>query len=280
MDRGYGNEIIEDDVTRIVRQAFGIDEDRLLRDFLLAQTEIGDDQIPPESEDGFARLLGKLKERSIQPKYLKNSAETEFASGSLVSAGRRPRRLKRMVRVAAVAAVLMTMVFGMSITARARKWYAYNVREREVAGADIIYNKATALTQDDSLEKAYQQIQDELGIETLRLTYLPKGMLFKKLNIGKNSVTMVFEYNGKNVYIVQRQGLDGSSYNVNSDRKQYSIVYNSLCEREIPIQINSLVDGEKEFQVQIIAQDNCYLIEGVMEYPEFEQIIEGVYISQ
>lgn len=280
MNRAYGKEIIEDDVTRIVRQAFGIDEDKLLRDFLLAQTEIGDDQIPPESEDGFDRLLGKMKERNIQPKYLRNHSEMAFTTINGTAAVRRPRRLKSMARLAVVAAALMTMVLGMSITTRARKWYAYNVREREAVGADVIYNKATAMTQDDVLEKAYQQIQDELGIDVLRLSYIPERMELEKLDLGKNNVTMAFEYNEKMVYVVQKQGVSGSSYNITSDSQIYKTVYNSLLKKEIPVQMSILSDGEKEFQVQIIDQDNCYQIEGVMEYLEFEQIIEGVYISQ
>lgn len=280
MNRAYGKEIIEDDVTRIVRQAFGIDEDRLLRDFLLAQTEIGDDQIPPESEDGFDRLLGKMKERNIKPQYLRNHSEMAFTTRNGNAAVRRPRRLKSMARLAVVAAALMTMVLGMSITTRARKWYAYNVLDREVSGADITYNKATLLEPGDTLENAYQQIQDELGMDVLRLSYIPEGMILKKVTSSKNSATLVFQYDEKLIYIVQQQGVNGSSNNFTSDRQVYSTVYNTLLNQEIVIQTNQLADGAKEFHVEFTAKDNYYLIEGVMEYATFEQIIEGVYINQ
>lgn len=59
MDRDYEKAIIEDDLDRLVRQAFGVDEDQLMHDFLLAQTEIREDQIPPEPEDGFDQLIKK-----------------------------------------------------------------------------------------------------------------------------------------------------------------------------------------------------------------------------
>lgn len=279
MNRAYGKEIIEDDVTRIVRQAFGIDEDKLLRDFLLAQTEIGDDQIPPESEDGFDRLLGKMKERNIQPRYLRNHSEMAFTTINGTAAVRRPRRLKSMARLAVVAAALMTMVLGMSITTRARKWYAYNVLDREVSGADMTYNKATLLEPGDALENAYQQIQDELGIDVLRLSYIPEGMIFEKVTSNKNSATLVFEYQENTVYIVQQQGVNGSSNNFTSDRQVYSTIHNTLLDKEIVIQTNQLIDGEREFHVEFTAKDNYYLLEGVMDYTEFEQIIEGIYIN-
>lgn len=285
MDRGYEKEIIEDDVTRVVRQAFGVNEDKLLRDFLLAQTEIKDDQIPPESEDGFERLLEKMKERNIKPSYLREHAASSGQSEITLdpidgnSMSRRPRRLKTIIKIAVVAAALMAMVLGMGITSRARRSYTYKVMERDVSGVDVVYNRGAEMKQEDALETSYKQIQKELNIATLKLSYIPENMILKKVDIIKNRATMFFEFEGKIIYVLQMQGIDESSFNVASDKKVYKSLYNSLLEKEMQIYMNQLIDGEKEFQVQVMDQNNYYMIQGIMKYEEFEQIIQGIYIS-
>lgn len=293
MDRDYDKEIIEDDITRIVRQAFGVDEDQILRDFLLAQTEIKDDQIPPEPEDGFEQLLKKMKDRNIRPKYIHasdniiriadespdaNAGEAASRTGS-TSHTRRPRRLKTLVKVAVVAAVLMAMVFGMGITARARRRYTYNVTERDVVGADIMYDKGNILNQEDMLADAYQKIQDELGIDVLKLGYIPPGMILQNVAIDKNRAKMTFSYNGKSIYVIQQLRLDGSSHNAISDRTYYKMVYNTLLRQDIAVEMNKVENGNVEFSSQITIQDSYYSIMGIIEETEFVQMIENICLS-
>ena len=292
MDRDYDKEIIEDDITRIVRQAFGVDEDQILRDFLLAQTEIKDDQIPPEPEDGFEQLLKKMKDRNIRPKYIHasdniiriadespdaNAGEAASRTGS-TSHTRRPRRLKTLVKVAVVAAVLMAMVFGMGITARARRRYTFDVTERDISGIDIMYNKGNIASQEDNLADAYRRIHDELGIEVLKLTYIPDEMSFERLVINKGKAKLCFEFENRWIYVTQQIRLDGSSFKKVTDRKPYKTVYNSLFKEDIPIEINLTEGNEKEFHVRITNQDTFYSIEGIMEEKEFDEIVENLYI--
>ena len=293
MDRDYDKEIIEDDITRIVRQALGVDEDQILRDFLLAQTEIKDDQIPPEPEDGFEQLLKKMKDRNIRPKYIHasdniigiadespdaNAGEAASRTGS-TSHTRRPRRLKTLVKVAVVAAVLMAMVFGMGITARARRRYTFDVTERDVSGIDVIYNKGNIASQNDLLSDAYQRIQDELGIDVLKLNYIPDGMFFKGIDISKNRAIMFFEYNEKQIYLLQQLRLEGSSFNRVTDRTPYKVVYNDWLKKDLLIEVNSTEKREKEFQFQQIEKDAYYSIEGIMKAKEFEEIVENIYLE-
>ncbi len=316
MDRDYDKEIIEDDVTRMVRQAFGVDEDQLLRDFLLAQTEIKDDQIPPEPGEGFEQLLKKMKDRGIRPKYIHadsniirisaeetavkdmtdglNGSGTAGAEGAVLDSGgsygdaaacnndgvetRKPRRLRTIMKVAAIAAVLMAMVFGMGITARARKRYTYVITEKN-NGIDILYEKGSTIGQVDLLEDAYDAIQKEIGIQPLKLSYIPNDMFFKKITIDKSRAKIWFEYNGKMIYVTQQLRLEGSSFLPISDRKPYMEIYNQFLDYDIPIEMNVLEDGEKEFHMRMTRQDSIYSIEGIVEEKEFKQIIENIYFD-
>lgn len=290
MDRDYEKAIIEDDLDRLVRQAFGVDEDQLMHDFLLAQTEIREDQIPPEPKDGFDQLIKKMEERGIRPKYVNaklaglhlapssDTSQGEKTSGEITEIHmHKPRRLKTIIKVALIAAVLMAMVLGMGMTARARKRYTYVITEKN-SGADILYEKGNTVGQEDLLEDAYQKIQEELGISVLRLTYIPKGMYFDRIEIDKNRAKLYFLYNNRWIYVIQQLRLEGSSFNTTSDRKLYGLVYNDYFKKELPIEMNKLADEKKEFNVQITCQDAYYSIEGIMDEKEFKMIVENLQI--
>ncbi|MDY5482840.1 MAG: hypothetical protein SPF91_01435, partial [Clostridium sp.] len=173
------------------------------------------------------------------------------------------------------------MVLGMGMTARARKRYTYNVTERDLSGVDIIYNKGnitSVISDEDNLEDAYRRINEKLGINILRLFYIPKDMYFQKLTIDKNKAKLWFNYKDRMIYVTQELRLEGSSYNPISDRKPYKNVYNNFLNCEIPIEMNDLTNGEKEFHIRITIQDSIFSIEGILEEKEFEKIVENIYI--
>lgn len=61
MSRSRRGKKAGEDAERLLQEAFGVSEDQLLKDFILAQTEVKDSDIPPEPEDGFERLMAKLE---------------------------------------------------------------------------------------------------------------------------------------------------------------------------------------------------------------------------
>ena len=75
MSRSRRGKKAGEDAERLLQEAFGVSEDQLLKDFILAQTEVKDSDIPPGSEDGFERLMAKLEyhcSRSIDTRYTGN----------------------------------------------------------------------------------------------------------------------------------------------------------------------------------------------------------------
>ena len=64
------------------------------KDFILAQTEVKDSDIPPEPEDGFERLMAKLEaEVGTSPESEKESSSENIVK--LHEEARKPRRLIR-----------------------------------------------------------------------------------------------------------------------------------------------------------------------------------------
>ena len=145
MDRDQDGRMNENDIDQLVKRAFGMDDDRLMRDFLLAQTEIKDSQIPPEPEDGFKRLLEKIEERGVKPRY---SDEDIAAWPDRPS--RRPLYLRPAFKVALAAGVIAVMLMAMGITAGAKRDYQYKVRENESYRNDLAFNNVDSVVVQNS----------------------------------------------------------------------------------------------------------------------------------
>ena len=93
MSRSRRGKKAGEDAERLLQEAFGVSEDQLLKDFILAQTEVKDSDIPPEPEDGFERLMAKLEaEVGTSPESEKESSSENIVK--LHEEARKPRRLK------------------------------------------------------------------------------------------------------------------------------------------------------------------------------------------
>lgn len=130
MSRSRRGKKAGEDAERLLQEAFGVSEDQLLKDFIFAQTEVKDSDIPPGSEDGFERLMAKLEaEVGTSPESEKESSSENIVK--LHEEARKPRRLKTIVRVPVAAAAIAVMVVAMGISAGAKREYRYVVRERD-----------------------------------------------------------------------------------------------------------------------------------------------------
>ena len=120
MSRSRRGKKAGEDAERLLQEAFGVSEDQLLKDFILAQTEVKDSEIPPESEDGFERLMAKLEaEVGTSPESEKESSSENIVK--LHEEARKPRRLKSIVKVSVAAAAIAVMVVAMGISAGAKR---------------------------------------------------------------------------------------------------------------------------------------------------------------
>lgn len=278
MDSGHNGPKADYDVDQQLKQAFGKDDDTLLRDFLLAQTEIKDSQLPPEPQDGFDRLLKKIEERRIRPHYSETAAQTLTTGQKRL--GQHYRRLKPFLRIAVAAGALVALLLAMGMTVGAKRSYKYNVTERDNIGSNIVYNKGSIADQENMLEEAYQEIGAELGIDVLRMGYIPDTMEYKMSEVSKSRATMYFEFKGKQIYIVQQIKTEGSSLNFISDKSEHIKVYNAYMDTDITIEEELTEEKEIELIAQIINQDSYYLISGIMDETEFKKIIENIYIRK
>ncbi|WP_288543909.1 DUF4367 domain-containing protein [uncultured Clostridium sp.] len=279
MSRSWRGKKTGEDAERLLQEAFGVSEDQLLKDFILAQTEVKDSDIPPESEDGFERLMAKLEaEVGTSPESEKESSSENIVK--LHEEARKPRRLKTIVKVSVAAAAIAVMVVAMGISAGAKREYRYVVREKDSVRNEIVLNNVEAIPGEDELDKAYTEIAKKTKIQALRFAYIPEKMHYIKTDIASTRVVMYFEYDKYRVKIIQQFRDGGNSTNIISDRKKAIKVHNDLLNEDINIQQAKIDSGEMEYSSIVIKGAAYYQISGIMPQKEFKKIVENMYLEK
>ena len=279
MSRSRRGKKAGEDAERLLQEAFGVSEDQLLKDFILAQTEVKDSEIPPESEDGFERLMAKLEaEVGTSPESEKESSSENIVK--LHEEARKPRRLKSIVKVSVAAAAIAVMVVAMGISAGAKREYRYVVREKDSVRNEIVLNNVEAIPGEDELDKAYTEIAKKTKIQAIRFAYIPEKMHYIKTDIASTRVVMYFEYDKYRVKIIQQFRDGGNSTNIISDRKKAMKVHNDLLNEDISIQQAKIDSGEMEYSAIVIKGAAYYQISGIMPQKEFKKIVENMYLEK
>lgn len=279
MSRSRRGKKAGEDAERLLQEAFGVSEDQLLKDFILAQTEVKDSDIPPEPEDGFERLMAKLEaEVGTSPESEKESSSENIVK--LHEEARKPRRLKTIVKVSVAAAAIAVMVVAMGISAGAKREYRYVVREEGSVRSDIVLNNVDMIQTEDELEKAYTEIAKKTKIQAIRFAYIPEKMHYIKTDIASTRVVMYFEYDKYRVKIIQQFRDGGNSTNIISDRKKAMKVHNDLLNEDINIQQAKIDSGEMEYSSIVIKGATYYQISGIMPQKEFKKIVENMYLEK
>ena len=279
MSRSRRGKKAGEDAERLLQEAFGVSEDQLLKDFILAQTEVKDSDIPPEPEDGFERLMAKLEaEVGTSPESEKESSSENIVK--LHEEARKPRRLKSIVNVSVAAAAIAVMVVAVGISAGAKREYRYVVREEGSVRSDIVLNNVDMIQTEDELEKAYTEIAKKTKIQAIRFAYIPEKMHYIKTDIASTRVVMYFEYDKYRVKIIQQFRDGGNSTNIISDRKKAMKVHNDLLNEDINIQQAKIDSGEMEYSSIVIKGATYYQISGIMPQKEFKKIVENMYLEK
>ena len=279
MSRSWRGKKAGEDAERLPQEAFGVSEDQLLKDFILAQTEVKDSDIPPEPEDGFERLMAKLEaEVGTSPESEKESSSENIVK--LHEEVRKPRRLKSIVKVSVAAAAIAVMVVAMGISAGAKREYRYVVQERDSLRNEIVLNNIEAAPGEDELDRTYIEIARKTKIHVMKLAYIPRNLEYVKADIGETRAVIYFRYGKYKVKLVQQIGDVGSSMSVVSDRKKETHVYNELLRENINIDRASIENGKIEYSSYYVKGNSYYQISGVMPQREFCKIIKNLYLEE
>lgn len=278
MSRSRRGKKAGEDAERLLQEAFGVSEDQLLKDFILAQTEVKDSDIPPEPEDGFERLMAKLEaEVGTSPESEKESSSENIVK--LHEEARKPRRLKSIVKVSVAAAAIAVMVVAMGISAGAKREYRYVGKEKDSKQSDKKLNNVKAISMENEIDQSYIDIENKTQIQSIRLAYIPEKMKYIKTDIKGNRAVIYFKYGEYRIKLVQQVRDVGASLNIISDRKGEEYVYNDWLNEKINIEKSKIEQDKFEYSAYLVKGDTYYQISGIMPQKEFKKIVENLYLK-
>lgn len=180
------------------------------------------------------------------------------------------RVMKPMILVAAVGAILL----GTGMMASGRRYYKF--WERDAGKGQIIFNNVDAISEADSLELAYKEIEEQTGIKVPQLFYVPKELEYKRVVIKDGMSCIDFDYEDGSLYYQQMSKGKANSVGYNSDREPYKTIYNRFLNQDIEIYKNILETGETEISAQYVIEDTFYYLVGIIDEDVMEKLVKNI----
>ena len=281
-----------------IRMAYGFSDRQLEQemDYAIAHPDTSPRLKAPDGE--FQRIMDKvvwrMTEKADQTSASASSHSSDYNSDSEISLPgtnpstppdnltqipppRRPN-WKKFARAAAIAIVVGVVGVNGVVSTVGRSGYKYGEGRSGVGDNVRAWNNVPASVEDvGQIEKAYDEMQNELDIPILKLKYIPANMVFDNLTLENSRAIVKFNYNG---YIVRLVEIEGSleSYNTHvSDREEYDKKFNRLLGTEVILSKNNLDNGLTEYSAEIETDIAYYYLSGIMDEDEFDRIVEQMH---
>ena len=178
--------------------------------------------------------------------------------------------MKQMILVATVGAILL----GTGMMASGRRYYKF--WGRDVGEGQIIFNNVDAIGEADSLEVAYEEIENQMGVRVPQLFFVPKELEYKKVVIKDGMARIEFYYGDGYLYYEQMVKGNANSVGYNSDRELYKTIYNRFLNQDIKVYQNIIETGEVEFSARYVIDDTFYCLVGTVKEEVFDKIIKNL----
>ena len=178
--------------------------------------------------------------------------------------------MKPMILVATVGAILL----GTGMMASGRRYYKF--WGRDAGEGQIIFNNVDAIGEADSLEVAYEEIENQMGVRIPQLFFVPKELEYKKVVIKDGMARIEFYYGDGYLYYEQMVKGNANSVGYNSDRELYKTIYNRFLNQDIKVYQNIIETGEVEFSARYVIDDTFYCLVGTVKEEVFDKIIKNL----
>lgn len=244
---------------KCLKGAYGYSDQQLLKEMEEAEQSLNDSDFPGAEE----RIYKKIMERE--------AAEKKAADMGVPDGKKVVRLGKRKVFLVAILAAAFVGLLG--LTAVGEKSYFFRMREKE---AGLVFNNGDNIQEVSNLERAYDEIENALDIQILKMGYIPSTMEVEEVLIDDDRSEIRFDYKGNSIYYIQIKKYNETSVGVNSGRKEKRYIWNDWLKKEITYRESCLAEGQTEYEAQIVIQEVLYLFYGKMELGEFENVVKNL----
>ncbi len=193
-----------------------------------------------------------------------------------IGVGKIRRKGKKRI-LALVAAVVLVLGGGLATTAKNQYKLVTCLMPGNQNG--IFRFNTAAEHREDSLEAAYDAIEDELHIPVMTINYMPDGICFKSFTIADKQAVIELELNGQSLYLRQFSGKDQNHLDfTGTDRREDKKVDNFWLGTPVSVQKNILENGEVEYDAFVLIGDGYYFVEGILDESDFDKIVESMIL--
>ena len=281
----------EDDALKnIIQAAYEFSDDELLADLEEVEATLSDSDFPGIEERMYQRLRERLKKEEAEDVHdLQDEDEMQGAQEPQKSEDPKENTTptiipeeteKKVVRfgkrkVVAVGILAAAFVGMLGVTAIGGKNYFFRDVEETIG---VVFNNDKNILDISNLEEAYEEIEEKLGIQVLRMGYVPKNVKLLEIECSLNKAIISFQKDEKIIHFVQEVQDKSVSVGVNSDRERLPDVINSKWEVDnIWIEEEVVENGTIGYAIQVVMENARYRIVGQLPKEEMIKIAENLF---
>lgn len=236
------------------------------------------DEIMPDLSRVHGRFSAGGSETETAGKPAAESASEGIGGGKVLY-----RKKKRKYVLVALAAVLV-LVLGSGMTSVGSKAYWKVLWERIAGGQTMkvmnVEDMEEKVSEDGEEITAYKQIEEQLKIYPVRITYKPANMKLVDYNMNEEVLRAQLLYKYKNEiirYNLYINDMDSSWVENEEDAKvnEYIITVNGVDIKVVEYDVPD--DTENRQEANFKYQGVHYQLKGVMEKEEFEKILKNLH---
>ena len=276
----YGITKKENGVENVRNSKVSQEEDKLIQQKLQEAFGYTDEQLAAQLDQAAAEYAAHPELNLTPPKgefekilAMAAQDETQEAQDKKED-GHKVIRLKKVMKPMILVATVGAILLGTGMMASGRRYYRF--WERDAGNGQIIFNNVDAIVDVDSLEKAYEAIEKQIGIRTVEMYYVPEGMGYKNLSINYGTARIDLEYKNRDIYFYQVSKEVANSTGYNSDREVYMEVKNRFLNKKIKVYKNEIDKKNTEYSAYFLDGNAFYYLVGTMEEQTFQKIIKNL----
>ena len=276
--KGKKNTQIDDKlIDEVIRMSYGFSEEQIRAEMedALAHPDNSPELKAPDDE--FQQILQKMKERGITPRISEDGDKDE--GHPAVERGRTRLSSRRFRRLLLAAAVLGVIGIGFSLNAVGKSATKYQVINGEEN--NIVWSNVKVWDGVDTVEEAYEQIEKNLGIPSLKMGYMPKNMMLEDLVLSESYAIIRFLYQDRYLQICERK-IEAKEYGIqkSDQREGEKIIYNPWLNKNIEIYEENSENSGMRYGLNVRTDEAFYIISGDINKEEFLKIAEGLYFTK
>lgn len=235
-----------------------------------------------EREKEKERLYAQLSEEDMKALEIGRRIMEEEAAGERKV---RTVKIRKRLRTCVGLAAALTLTMAIGVTSMGGPERIIQMMTRSVGGREITQldsDEENLVIEEESEEKAYQEVGDMFGNDVVRVFKRPKELIFNRLVIDEEDqiAEFIYELNEENMLYIVNKSYTKDSIGLDIEDELTDIYHKEVKEIDIEIKEYRIQQAErvlKRYVARFEYRGLEYFLIGTMGKGDFEFIIENLF---